>query len=449
MTRHWTFPVAFVLMILCCCSTAQAQSKAPDGTTSLPPATPDTTSLPPATPDGKTSPPPAAQPAEPASNTKPKEEARQLFLAGNTLFAAGDYPGALAKFRQARKLYPYYKIDVNIAVTLNRLQRHAEALRYYEVFLKTADKVAPRDVVEEAQKEVLALRQKVAVLTIDGPPKGATLNIDGEQTLELPLPAGHYLEPGSHVVLIHMSGYFPHLQKLQLAAGQQRQLKVELKKDQVAAAPQDCPSPPPPEVSERDDPARPNRTEIAGVELVTGPGFWWSGKDSYNCKRCVYPKAESDFLGVGLLFRLLTLKKSVLYWTVLELSYVGAGANQRLATIGTRVGLQFNPGSSGRLRIQAGLALGYFHLAFPSVIENTEGYDRSDNEFTLDGFMISPTLHLDYRLSRDFTLGGGIRLPIGAGFGVNAPHYDSSDIIGEEDINPVMLLFCVSASWLR
>jgi Flp pilus assembly protein TadD len=48
-----------------------------------------------------------------------REQARTLFLEGNKLHDAGDFAGALEKFREARRLFPSYKIDLNIANTLD------------------------------------------------------------------------------------------------------------------------------------------------------------------------------------------------------------------------------------------------------------------------------------------------------------------------------------------
>ena len=196
-----------------------------------------------------------------------------------------------------------------------------------------------------------------------------------------------------------------------------------------------------------------SRLEIAGLELVTGVGFWRSSDSTCHISPCLYIKANSGFAGVGAVLRLLTLRWKYIFWTVLETSYVSAAANQQLATFGTRVGLQLHPGSSARLRLQVGLAMGYSHLAIPSVMEPSviekDTIDRTGNQFTMDGFMLSPTVHASYRVSSNISVGGGVRMPMVVAHDLTVPNSDLSYLSSEGNSIPMLLLFGATISWLR
>ncbi len=376
------------------------------------------------------------------------EAARALFQEGNTLYKKGDFEGALKKYEAAREHYPSFKIDITIATALGNLKRNADALREYQRLLSKLDRRAPDDAVDRARREVRRLKQLVATVTVSGGPSGAAVNIDGEH-LSL-VPSGEsYLDPGLHLVAISKPGFEPRIEKLTLGAGERRELRIRLKPTSKARGERGAQAP----NTEQAAALERGRLEIAGMELVTGIGFWRSSQSRCYIPPCLYIKSDSGFAGVGAVLRLATLRWKHLFWTVLETSYVSAASNQQFAAFGTRVGLQLNPGSSTRLRLQIGLALGYSHLAIPSVVEpsvvDNETIDRTDNQFTMDGFWLSPTVHASYRVSGNLSVGGGVRMPMVLAHALTVPNSDLSYLTSEGNGIPVLLLFGASISWLR
>ena len=99
---------------------------------------------------------PGVSPAETA-----RQKARGLFKAGNALYLKGDYEGALRKYRAARSIYPNYKIDLNIANTLDDLRRPAEAVEEYEKFLRQAESRAPAELIRKTRARMEELKERL------------------------------------------------------------------------------------------------------------------------------------------------------------------------------------------------------------------------------------------------------------------------------------------------
>lgn len=169
-----------------------------------------------------------------------RQQARVLFRQGNKLYDKQDYEGALNKFRQAAKLYSSYKIDLNIANTLDVMGRRIEAVELFEQFLERAKDEAPRAALKAAQQRYDALRQALVSIQVLCNVAGADVTVDEEVVGATPLQRGIYLEPGSHRLSLRKQGYMPFELDLALGAGEHRQLAVPLQPVPV----QDEPLPP-------------------------------------------------------------------------------------------------------------------------------------------------------------------------------------------------------------
>jgi tetratricopeptide (TPR) repeat protein len=73
---------------------------------------------------------------EAAARAKRIEEARLLFLAGQSAYDDGRYPDALVSFERSYELAEDPQILYNIAVTLDRLRRDGEALEAFQMYLR-------------------------------------------------------------------------------------------------------------------------------------------------------------------------------------------------------------------------------------------------------------------------------------------------------------------------
>lgn len=85
--------------------------------------------------------------------------AREYFKAGRAAFEQADYESALIYFRHAYRASARAKLQYNIGVTADRLQREREALEAFEQYLNDVEQPA-RDA--EVRVRVRALRESLA-----------------------------------------------------------------------------------------------------------------------------------------------------------------------------------------------------------------------------------------------------------------------------------------------
>ncbi len=153
----------------------------------------------------------------------PKVRARALFIEANQLFDRGMLQDALTLYRQARDLYPSFKIDLNIGGTLDALGRRTEAAIYFERFLLNASK-APKGVAREAKRRLKALRRKLGWIKITCMVEGAVIMLDGRSVGRTPRDLPLYVTPGRHRISLERAGYLPKVKMITMAAGKRKAL---------------------------------------------------------------------------------------------------------------------------------------------------------------------------------------------------------------------------------
>ena len=156
-----------------------------------------------------------------------REGARALFKEGNTLYSKRDYNGALDKYLKARALFFNYRIDLNIANTLDSLKRYAEAAGEYERFLQQADKDAPQAIVHKARARLEQLKKEVASLKLTCGVKGAVIQVDNKASGKTPADIRFYLGPGEHEVVLSLANHEPFRWHGRLEAGEHRSLDLK------------------------------------------------------------------------------------------------------------------------------------------------------------------------------------------------------------------------------
>lgn len=181
----------------------------------------------------------AAVRVEAAAFTPGEADARatavRLLDEGNQRFEAADYEAALARFLAARNVFPSPKIFLNIAATLEKLGRDAEAAEAYEQYLAEAHGA------EESQRRRIAvasleqLRKRVGRLRITLTPKSASLSIDGQPRSLSDRPI--YAQVGERAVAATASGYLPKSVTVSVPAG--GEMNVELVLESAARASSD------------------------------------------------------------------------------------------------------------------------------------------------------------------------------------------------------------------
>jgi len=177
----------------------------------------------------------AQTPREPPPKSA-KLQARDLFREGNKLFERGLYLDALDRYRKARKLYPSYKIDLNIGGTLDALGRQAEAATLFHRFLANSAQ-ASGDVIAVAKSRLKELRRKLGSVRVSCQQAGAVVQVSGRIVGRTPLDMPIYLKPGRHRVMVTKPGFRPAEFQLNIRAGHhKRTLSVVLQSMRSGAA---------------------------------------------------------------------------------------------------------------------------------------------------------------------------------------------------------------------
>jgi hypothetical protein len=165
-----------------------------------------------------------ADPPQPGALEAAKEEFRK----GVVLFEAGDLEVALDHFRRSRALFPSHKNTINMAVSLDRLGRHDEALELFEEVLTRFN----ADLSPEERREVPALmaamRAKVGEIEVSSSTNGE-LYIDGRRRAQLPLSTPLRLLAGQRRVRILKDGYEPFEAEVEIRQGERARLDAVLR----------------------------------------------------------------------------------------------------------------------------------------------------------------------------------------------------------------------------
>jgi hypothetical protein len=170
-----------------------------------------------------------------------QREARALFAEGIQKSDAGDFVGALDRFRAAYARFPSVKILLNIGTMLRQLGRNAEAADAYDAYLRDpAADPAKKAEVEALLKDLDARVAKLHVLVDD---RAAVVRLDGKVVGQ---PGGvpqMRIEPGPHAVTADRDGAPPAVATVTAVAGQDASVSLHIALP--AGGPADTPPPPP------------------------------------------------------------------------------------------------------------------------------------------------------------------------------------------------------------
>ncbi|AUX31173.1 MULTISPECIES: PEGA domain-containing protein [Sorangium] len=148
-----------------------------------------------------------------------REEAEGRFRRGRRLFLEGAWDAALAEFLESRRLYPTWSATSSAGACLMNLGRFDDALEVLEGLLATYEDALPAAVKTAAQKEVIALRDRVGTIALVKAEPGAAVAIDGRARGEHPAAAPLRVVAGTHVVRIDKEGFEPFETAASVAGG--------------------------------------------------------------------------------------------------------------------------------------------------------------------------------------------------------------------------------------
>lgn len=169
------------------------------------------------------------------------KEARERYENAVKLYEDGAYDAALVELNRAAELRPSYKLYYNIGQVRFAMHDYAAAVDAYRQYLdKGGDKIQPAR-REQVQKELTALAQRVAKLSIETDVPGAEVFIDDVSVGVTPLSAPVVVNSGIRRVSARHPDYVPQSRRLSIAGGVAETIKFALADrnaaDSGAAAP--------------------------------------------------------------------------------------------------------------------------------------------------------------------------------------------------------------------
>jgi hypothetical protein len=180
----------------------------------------------------------AVGPEQPA-NTNPRpwaenvpaaqqEEALRLFGEGNKLFEDSQHVAALAKYREALKVWDHPAIRYNAAVVLIHLDQPLAAYENLEPALRYGDAPLGIEIHQQALTYRKLLVGQLANLKVTCAEQLAEVSLDGRSLFVAPGEAARWLLPGTHQLVARKGGFQTETRSLTLLPGKQSQQTLTL-----------------------------------------------------------------------------------------------------------------------------------------------------------------------------------------------------------------------------
>jgi tetratricopeptide (TPR) repeat protein len=167
-------------------------------------------------------PQPAATPERPwAENVSEdaQKTALALFEEGNKLFGNGQHAVALAKYREALKVWDHPAIRYNVAVALINLDQPLAAYENLEPALRYGAAPLGAETYQQALTYRKLLRGQLAELKVTCAEQGAEVALDGQALFVGPGEASRWISPGPHELVARKSGFLTETRSLSLLPG--------------------------------------------------------------------------------------------------------------------------------------------------------------------------------------------------------------------------------------
>lgn len=157
-----------------------------------------------------------------------QEEGRTHFTRGVALFKDADFRAALIEFKKAYEIAPSYRVQYNIGQTCLELQDYGCALGAFQRYLSEGDKELAAARKKEVEKEVARLASLVAHVRVHVNKEGADVTVDDVSVGKSPLPQGLVVGAGRHKFSATLSPLAPTTKVVDIASGDDMEIKLEL-----------------------------------------------------------------------------------------------------------------------------------------------------------------------------------------------------------------------------
>jgi hypothetical protein len=293
----------------------------------------------------------AEAPAIRAADADRERDRAALYKEGVNLAAAGNWSGAVERFRRVVEL----RASPKALYTLGEAEEHAgqlaEARRSYRASLDAARAAREGDVVDLAGQALGKVESRVPQITVRLDAATAARAGDTHAAIDghpVPIGAATDVDPGDHEVRVEASGAAPFVRSVHAAEGQQQEVAARLEWPAAAPSPP-LREAPPPSAAETSGPSPLVPVVAGGIGLalaVTGVVVRLGGQSDYDgaagqCHSGVCPSASIAGAGNDARGRI-----------ILGTTLVGVGA-----AVGVGGGIYWLLSSHASSNVQAGAAV--------------------------------------------------------------------------------------------
>jgi len=148
-----------------------------------------------------------------------QQEALALFEEGNRLFENSEHAAALAKYREALKVWDHPAIRYNAAVALINLDQPLAANANLELALRFGEAPFNPETHQQAMTYRKLLRGQLAELKVTCAEAGVDVALDGEALFTARVEAARWLVPGTHQLVARKAGFLTETRSLNLLPG--------------------------------------------------------------------------------------------------------------------------------------------------------------------------------------------------------------------------------------
>jgi tetratricopeptide (TPR) repeat protein len=159
--------------------------------------------------------------------SKPEEEASQRFQKGVKLFRERSFDAAFAEFMRAYEYSPDYRVLYNLAQVQAERGDYVSAVEYFRRYIKDGANLIDSARAADVRAEIAQLEGRIAKLKIVVTVDGAEVVVDGESYGTLPKEE-IFVNSGIRRLIVRKSGFKPVEQRITLAGGEEKLVKIEL-----------------------------------------------------------------------------------------------------------------------------------------------------------------------------------------------------------------------------
>lgn len=156
--------------------------------------------------------------------------ARETYREGVALESAGNWAGALSKFREVASVKATPRVRFHIGFCQEKLGRWNEALGAYKMALAEADRENAADVVKEAESARAKLESRIPRITVRKTPGAgsATVSLDGVVLGAAMLGTEMPVDPGPHTIETALPGRPAIRTSIELREGERKTVDAAL-----------------------------------------------------------------------------------------------------------------------------------------------------------------------------------------------------------------------------